>query len=336
MVWERVKWPVLTTFIIAFIIVFLAFWVVGKPTLEVFWRETDKFGLLLSLVNLGAVVTLWFFQVRNEWVAQLPKLLTVVLEKPNDAGVHVVVPYLPLTGESDIRAQAQTVLTGWYDVQRLPLENIVYAVDEQGVFVDSSGRVNGGKPALFFRVRIRLTKQNEDTQRLEGRLLIQPHVYLTRDVGVRMTYPLENDDTWKEGDPQPLPTEGCEAYKNEKNQCRSVWLITRHPVAVEWLKAQLDVAPERVEKHLDEALLDELKKTEQGSVCIIGNLPLHLALAVQQAGGIYVNLDLNVPPEWRGRELSLEAFEQCDPKLHRYEIVEKGEPTFAVQKEPKA
>uniref|UniRef100_UPI0025F10ACF CRISPR-associated protein Csx16 n=1 Tax=Sulfurivirga sp. TaxID=2614236 RepID=UPI0025F10ACF len=132
---------------------------------------------------------------------------------------------------------------------------------------------------------------------------------------------------------QPLDLEQCEPFEKsgeQKTGCEKVWLVSRHEAAAEWLEQACKVTPEKVIQHLDDAELEALKKEKD--VCVIGNLPMHRIKAVQEAGAQYVNLDLTVPPEWRGRELTLEEFEQCQPKLRRYQVLDLGEPQLPEEK----
>ena len=299
------------------------------PELGTQWANADQFGLGLGGLNLSAVVVLWFMQLRHEWVEKLPKFLTVILEKPGGSGIHVIIPYLPLTSKGDIRSQAQTVFTGWYSTNRLPFENIVHEVKEQGVYRNLSGHINDGKPGMFYLVRIRLTEENAVTDRIKNAVLVQPHGHLK--VAERCLLPLKDSKAWCI-EPQPLKLDECVPFEKTWTQapaCEQVWLASRHAVAAEWLARQ-GVEVSRVIAHLDEADLKALKQAK--SVCVIGNLPLHLVVAVQEAGAIYVNLNLTVPPEWRGRELTLDEFEQCAPSLRQYEVQDKGEPILPKEK----
>lgn len=74
------------------------------------------------------------------------------------------------------------------------------------------------------------------------------------------------------------------------------WFVSRHPGAVEWAKLQrLDI--DRWVAHLDPA------EVSAGDT-VIGSLPANLAAVVCERGARYLHLSLELPMEWRGRELS--------------------------------
>lgn len=92
----------------------------------------------------------------------------------------------------------------------------------------------------------------------------------------------------------------------------TTWLVTRHPGALDWLRAQGFTAVEHV-AHLDPA------RVAPGDT-VIGTLPVHLAAAVCERGARYFNLSLDVPEHKRGRELSADELTAFGARLEEYAI----------------
>ncbi len=91
-----------------------------------------------------------------------------------------------------------------------------------------------------------------------------------------------------------------------------IYFVSRHPGAVEWARRRgLDV--DRLETHFDPAMV------RQGDT-VIGTLPVHLVADVCEHGGRYLHLSIDLPLEWRGRELSVEDMESCNARLEEYRV----------------
>jgi len=65
--------------------------------------------------------------------------------------------------------------------------------------------------------------------------------------------------------------------------------------------------------HLDTALI-------QSGDTVIGTLPVNLAAAVCSKGALFLNLSLDLPAHWRGRELSAAELQLCNARLERFHI----------------
>jgi CRISPR-associated protein Csx16 len=94
------------------------------------------------------------------------------------------------------------------------------------------------------------------------------------------------------------------------------YFVTRHPGAVEWAATQgfrIDVTV----SHLDPG------EVHAGDV-VIGTLPLNLAADVCDRGARFFNLSLNLLPQLRGRELSVDELVQCGAKLEEFRIERIG------------
>ena len=92
----------------------------------------------------------------------------------------------------------------------------------------------------------------------------------------------------------------------------TTFFISRHPGAVAWA-AEQGLQIDRCEPHLDAA------QVKPGDI-VIGTLPVHLAAAVCGQGARFFNLSLDLPAQWRGRELSADELRQCQARLECFEV----------------
>ncbi|MFZ1828214.1 MAG: CRISPR-associated protein Csx16 [Candidatus Competibacteraceae bacterium] len=88
--------------------------------------------------------------------------------------------------------------------------------------------------------------------------------------------------------------------------------VSRHPGAQQWA-AEENIAVDAVIAHLD-------PDTVQPGDVVIGTLPIHLAARVCQRGGRYLHLSLELPPEWRGRELSAADLRRFGARLEEFQV----------------
>lgn len=97
-----------------------------------------------------------------------------------------------------------------------------------------------------------------------------------------------------------------------------IWFVSRHPGAVEWARMQ-GIAVDHWVPHLE---------AEEVAACdtVIGTLPVQLAADVCARGARYLNLSLDLPFAWRGRELSAEELAAANARLEEFKIV-RGEDT---------
>ncbi len=92
----------------------------------------------------------------------------------------------------------------------------------------------------------------------------------------------------------------------------TTYFVSRHPGAREWAESQgirVDVQLE----HLDVAVI-------QPGDRVIGTLPVNLAAEVCARGGRYLHLTLEMPPEWRGKELSAEEMGRFGARIEEYRV----------------
>ncbi len=98
----------------------------------------------------------------------------------------------------------------------------------------------------------------------------------------------------------------------------STFFLSRHPGAVEWARRQGLVVDQWL-THL------EVAQVQPGDT-VIGTLPIHLAAQVCARGGRYLHLSLDVPPQWRGRELTADELEAAGARLEGFRILCEDEP----------
>ncbi|RUQ41762.1 MAG: CRISPR-associated protein Csx16 [Candidatus Competibacteraceae bacterium] len=93
----------------------------------------------------------------------------------------------------------------------------------------------------------------------------------------------------------------------------TTYFISRHGGAMDWAQS-LGIIVDQVISHFDPECV------QTGDI-VIGTLPIHLAAHVCAHGGHYLHLSLNVPPEWRGRELSATELRACGARLEGYRVI---------------
>ena len=98
----------------------------------------------------------------------------------------------------------------------------------------------------------------------------------------------------------------------------TIYFISRHPGACEWAAGE-GIAVDRVLAHFDP------DGVQPGDV-VLGTLPIHLVARVCARGGRYLHLSLEIPPEWRGRELSAADLRACGARLEAYRVIAEAPP----------
>lgn len=93
----------------------------------------------------------------------------------------------------------------------------------------------------------------------------------------------------------------------------TTYFVSRHPGALDWAAAQ-GLIVDQVINHLDPQII------QPGDV-VIGTLPIHLAAQVCQRGGRYLHLSLDLPHDWRGRELSADDLRRFGARLEEYRVI---------------
>jgi CRISPR-associated protein Csx16 len=95
----------------------------------------------------------------------------------------------------------------------------------------------------------------------------------------------------------------------------TTFFVSRHPGAAEWARRQGLLVNVWV-AHMDP------KKVGAGDT-VIGSLPLHLAAQVCACGARFLHLSLDIPAEWRGRELNADELEMAGARLEEFFVERK-------------
>lgn len=91
-----------------------------------------------------------------------------------------------------------------------------------------------------------------------------------------------------------------------------IYFVTRHPGAVEWARKKGIEVDEQI-SHLDTSIIQD------GDI-VIGTLPIHLAAEICEKGGSYYHLSINVPPEYRGKELTADQMDKFGARIEQFDI----------------
>lgn len=102
---------------------------------------------------------------------------------------------------------------------------------------------------------------------------------------------------------------GCRTHYWNPNLSRACLFRLK----LDWLDwaAGEGIAVDAMIAHLD-------PETIQPGDVVIGPLPIHLAARVRERGGRSPRLSLEIPPDWRGRELSAADLRRCGARLEGY------------------
>jgi CRISPR-associated protein Csx16 len=104
--------------------------------------------------------------------------------------------------------------------------------------------------------------------------------------------------------------------KTNRGQIMAVWFVSRHPGAVDWAKIQ-GITVDHWVQHL------HMEEVARGDT-VIGTLPVQLASDICERGARYLNLSLDLPFEWRGRELSAEELVAVNARLEEFEVFRRA------------
>jgi len=92
----------------------------------------------------------------------------------------------------------------------------------------------------------------------------------------------------------------------------TVWFVSRHQGAGEWFRKQ----GIEVERHVEHLHIEEI----QADDIVIGSLPVNLVAEICDRGGRYVHLSLDLPRDWRGKELSPDDMERFHARLEEFHV----------------
>lgn len=93
----------------------------------------------------------------------------------------------------------------------------------------------------------------------------------------------------------------------------SIYLISRHQGAVEWMN--------HMGHHYDEHLthLNDYVELSKGDV-VVGSLPINIVADLAERGVSYMHLSLYIPEHLRGIELSAEQLSKLNARLEAYQV----------------
>lgn len=92
----------------------------------------------------------------------------------------------------------------------------------------------------------------------------------------------------------------------------TTYFITRHQGAAQWAEQQ-GFTIDHVLSHFDAKIIQKDDR-------VLGTLPVNLAAEVCTRGGEYFHLALDVPPEYRGKELSPQQMSKFGAQLQAFYI----------------
>lgn len=95
-----------------------------------------------------------------------------------------------------------------------------------------------------------------------------------------------------------------------------VLIVTRHNATVEWLKNTItsDEADEMVvTAHYTPGMA-------QGFLYVVGILPINMVAELYAEGIRYYQVTMDVPEEFRGKELSIEQMDEFNARLVQYRV----------------
>ncbi len=89
----------------------------------------------------------------------------------------------------------------------------------------------------------------------------------------------------------------------------TTYFVTRHPGAIEWARRQ-GIEAELVRDFKSDVIAP-------GDV-VLGTLPVQLIAEVNARGGRYLHLEMSLPPEARGKDLSADDMDRFGARLVEY------------------
>ena len=96
-----------------------------------------------------------------------------------------------------------------------------------------------------------------------------------------------------------------------------IYIVSRHAGAVEWLLQKVSLPAVHLE-HLQNSEDIGLGDT------VVGTLPINQVDAICQNGACYLHIDVDIPLELRGKELSARQLSQLGAMLTAYEVTKRG------------
>jgi CRISPR-associated protein Csx16 len=96
-----------------------------------------------------------------------------------------------------------------------------------------------------------------------------------------------------------------------------IYVITRHPGALQWLAQYL------AKPYVHFTHLHDLAIIKSGDI-VVGTLPINLIAKLNQAGVRYVHLHIDIPEHLRGQELTQSQLVQLGASLIEYAVIRQS------------
>lgn len=97
-----------------------------------------------------------------------------------------------------------------------------------------------------------------------------------------------------------------------------IYFVSRHNGAKEWAEKQ-GMKIDEIQAHIDANFVEKLHDGD----LVVGNVPMQFVADICAKGARYIHLTVNVPAEWRGRDLSCADMEALNPLLEEYQVTRK-------------
>lgn len=97
----------------------------------------------------------------------------------------------------------------------------------------------------------------------------------------------------------------------------NILIITRHQATVDWIQSTLHATDSvTVSAHYNPGL-------EDGYDYVVGILPVNLIAGLCAKGVRYYQIIMEVPQEWRGKELTVEQMDEFQARMVGYYVEER-------------
>ena len=102
------------------------------------------------------------------------------------------------------------------------------------------------------------------------------------------------------------------------NMKPTLYIITRHKAAEEYIRRHIGVDNGliMVYPHLKSNMIFQFQEGD----LVVGNVPMRLAAKICERGARYFAVEMTVPVEWRGKELTYQEMVSCNARLAEYEV----------------
>jgi len=119
--WRFYQYFNIFDFIGLLLVILFSYWGYVLVQIQPEPENFDWASVVFGLVPVVPLTALWFIERKKRWINNLPTYLTVILQNHNQEKVGQV-EFIPIQNNSDLRAQAQTVLKTLNNGENLPLE----------------------------------------------------------------------------------------------------------------------------------------------------------------------------------------------------------------------